>query len=185
MELWRGTATPIFFWFHGRSLREGYCELSTVQYQLQVDVIIIVRILVEEEVLALLNWNDRYSVGVKVLDDQHKGLIGILNELHEAMLKAQAESVSGPLLQRLLDYTRVHFAAEDRFMSESRFPGLAQHRAQHEALTQKLGEYLTRRQRGETGIQIQLLHFLRDWLATHIQKEDKEYGPWLNEHGIQ
>jgi hemerythrin-like metal-binding protein len=134
--------------------------------------------------MALLNWSDRYSVGVKGIDVQHKGLVDTLNQLHDGMMKGQAATVTGPLLMRLVDYTAKHFADEEKLMAQTKYPALTQHHAHHVELTKQVEEFVGRYDRGEITLNVQLLNFLRDWLANHILKEDKEYGPWLNQHGV-
>ena len=135
--------------------------------------------------MALVSWSDTYSVGVKILDDQHKGLIALLNEMHAAMMQGQAQRAAGPLLKKLLDYTRVHFAAEERLMSQSRYAGLAEHRARHQDLSSRVAEFVARKQKDDPAMYLPMLNFLRDWLTTHIQKEDKAFGPWVNAQGIR
>jgi hemerythrin len=133
--------------------------------------------------MALLTWNDRYSVGVKSLDSQHTVLFDILNDLHAAMMKGEAQTMTGPLLRKLIDYTRTHFQAEEGLLAASKYPGLEAHRALHRTLMQQVEDYSARFDRGEITLNLHLLNFLRDWLTNHIQKTDHEYGPWLNEHG--
>ena len=133
--------------------------------------------------MALMTWNSSYSVGVKTLDSQHTVLFDILNDLHEAMLKGQAHSMTGPLLRKLVDYTRTHFTAEEGMLSNARYPGLEGHRALHRDLMKQVEGYSARFDRGEITLNLHLLNFLRDWLTNHIQKVDHQYGPWLNEHG--
>jgi hemerythrin-like metal-binding protein len=134
--------------------------------------------------MALLTWNSNYSVGVKTLDSQHTVLFGLLNDLHAAMLKGQAQSLTGPLLRKLVDYTHTHFAAEERMLTEARYPGLADHKIKHRELIQKVEGYAARFEKGEITLNLHLMNFLRDWLTNHIQKTDREYSPWLNEHGV-
>jgi len=135
--------------------------------------------------MALLSWSDHYSVGVKAIDKQHEGLVNALNDLHAAMISGQARTVTGPLLHKLVSYTRDHFAAEETMMSSVRFPGLAEHKIKHRNLTEQVEEFVGRFEDGESTLSVPLMTFLRDWLTTHILKEDKEYGPWLNQHGVQ
>ncbi len=135
--------------------------------------------------MALLTWNSSYSVGVKDLDDQHTVLFNILNDLHAAMMKGQAQNVTGPLLRRLVQYTREHFLSEEAKMVVSGYPGLAMHRTVHRDLTKQVEEYAAKFEKGETAISIELLTFLRDWLTNHIQRTDKDYGPWMNKHGVR
>lgn len=135
--------------------------------------------------MALFDWNDSYSVRVKVVDEQHKHLVGILNNLHDAMTKGCAPGVTGPLLQELVEYTQTHFAAEEGFMEHAAYLGLRLHRVHHRELTKQVEDFVARHKRGEVALNIGLMNFLRDWLKNHIMKEDKEYGPWLNEHSFQ
>jgi len=135
--------------------------------------------------MALLTWNKSYSVGVQALDSQHTVLFGLLNDLHAAMMKGQAQSLTGPLLRKLADYTRSHFAAEEQMMASARYPGLTEHRAKHRDLIRQVEEFSGRFEKGEIALNLHLMNFLRDWLMNHIQKTDREYGPWLNEHGVR
>jgi hemerythrin-like metal-binding protein len=135
--------------------------------------------------MALLMWKDQYSVGVKDLDNQHLGLMETLNELHSAMMKGQAKALTGGLLSKLVEYTHEHFAAEESMMTATGFPGLTAHRIKHRELTKQVSEFVGRYEKGEITLNLDLLNFLRDWLTTHILKEDQEYGPWLNQHGVR
>jgi len=135
--------------------------------------------------MALLNWSSNYSVGVQRMDDQHTILFGMLNDLHEAMMKGQAQKIAGALLRKLVTYTRDHFTAEEGMMAASGYAGLARHRVIHRELTKQVEEFAARYERGEDALNLQLMNFLRDWLTNHIQKEDKKYGPCVNEHGTR
>lgn len=135
--------------------------------------------------MALLSWSSRYSVGVQRMDEQHTVLFGMLNDLHEAMMKGQAQQIAGPLLRKLATYTHEHFATEERMMAASGYAGLAQHRVLHTELIRQVNEFAGRYERGETALNLKLLNFLRDWLTNHIQNEDKKYGPWMNERGTR
>jgi len=135
--------------------------------------------------MALLTWGEQYSVGVKTMDSQHTVLFEMLNNLHAAMKTGQGQSLTGPLLGKLLEYTRAHFTAEEGMMAASKYPGLTDHRNQHRALIKQVEDYSARYEQGEIALNLHLLNFLRDWLTNHIQREDREYGPWLTEHGVR
>jgi hemerythrin-like metal-binding protein len=149
------------------------------------DTLITGKIRQRRALMALLNWGQNYSVGVQAIDGQHKVLFDIVNELHGAMLKGQAQTLTGPLLRKLAKYTQEHFTAEEAAMASAMYPGLADHKIKHRDLIKQVDDYIARFDKGEVTLNLHLLNFLRDWLATHIQKTDKEYGPWLNERGIR
>jgi hemerythrin len=134
--------------------------------------------------MALITWDERYSVGVRTLDKQHNVLFGILNDLYDAVKKGHAQTVTSPLLNSLTDHTRQHFASEENLMASTGFPGAAAHREKHQDLMNKVEAFSGRLDRGDVLLSVDLFNSLSEWIATHIQKEDKEYGPWLNERGV-
>jgi hemerythrin len=119
------------------------------------------------------------------MDEQHTILIGMLNDLYESMMKGQAHQIAGPLLRKLAAYTNEHFVAEELLMAASKYAGLPRHQLLHRELIKQVNDFAARYERGESALNLQLLNFLRDWLTNHIQNEDKNYGPWLNEHGAR
>jgi hemerythrin len=134
--------------------------------------------------MGLINWNSKYSVGIKNLDEQHNEIINLLNELHAAMLKGQAQNVAATLLPKTLRHARDHFSTEERLMESTKYPGLGEQRAEHSALLAKIDEYATRHNKGDKAVYLELLTFMRDWLNNHLMKVDKKYTNWLNERGI-
>jgi len=134
--------------------------------------------------MALLTWSEKFSVGVKSIDQQHSGLFAMVNELHDAMMKGQAKSVTEGLLKKLVKYTEEHFSYEERAMETTRYAGLAAQRKRHSDLTGQVKEFVARHKRGDASINIELLQFLSDWLTKHIEREDKQYGSWMQQHGV-
>jgi len=86
----------------------------------------------------VFEWKDSYSVKVTALDNQHKKLFTIVNEPYTAMGTGHGREVAGDVLQRLVDYTVNHFAAEEKLMEKHGYPYLASHRQEHKALTDKV-----------------------------------------------
>jgi len=136
-------------------------------------------------IVALLTWSKSKSVGVRILDDQHRGMIRILNELHAAAIKGRVGEVAGPLLSQVSCMSREHFSTEEELMEQTGYPGLAEHRAKHQALLTYAEEFLARHDGSDATSYVKLLDFLRDWLREHLRNEDKKYTVWMNEHGIK
>ena len=134
--------------------------------------------------MALLKWTKKYSVGVKAFDDHHINLVKRLNELHAAMLKGQAQGIAGPLLSKMTEESREHFAAEEQLMESTKYPGLAEQRAAHKELADKVGEYMARYEQGDQTMYPELLRFVGNWLHNHMLTVDKQYTQWMNEHGV-
>ena len=132
-----------------------------------------------------MTWDERFSVGVGTLDEQHTVLFGILNDLYDAMKKGQAHAANRPpAAQAGQLYTPAFLFPKRRRWRPPAFPGLAAHRVLHRDLIQQVEKLDARFERNDIMLSVDLFNFLRDWLTNHIQKTDKEYGPWLIEHGV-
>jgi hemerythrin len=127
----------------------------------------------------MFEWKPEYRVGIKSIDGQHQNLFAIALELYGAMSAGQGKSAVGPILDRLIQYTSVHFAHEERLMTQFGFPDFVKHKAQHDDLTLQVLDFQADYQAGRVAMTIQVLHFLKDWLLHHIQGSDKGYAPYV------
>lgn len=134
--------------------------------------------------MPLFPWDDSYSVGVRVIDDQHRKLVSLLNDLHDAMRVGKARSILGRIFEDLVAYTKYHFSTEERLMEQHGYDGYAAHKAEHDDLTAKALDLQQRWRAGTLGISIETSEFLRAWLAHHIQGTDKQLGAFLNTKGV-
>ncbi len=134
--------------------------------------------------MSLMTWNPQMSVGIRALDEDHKKLIAMINELHAAMLAGHSNDVVGGVLRRLANYTVEHFQREEKLFAETNYPGAAGHRREHEKLKAEVTAEIQKFQAGSKSLGMETLAFLRDWLKHHIQESDKAYGPYLNSHGV-
>ena len=135
--------------------------------------------------MALLTWNRSYSVGVLKIDSQHTLLFDILNDLHAALLKDNAQRQASPLLHQLVDYAQIHFSTEEAMMTAAKYSGLADHQVRHSDLIKKIKDYLLLYDKDEVKLDLKLLNFLRDWFTNHIQKVDMAYRACLLQHGVR
>ena len=129
--------------------------------------------------MSLFNWNPAYSVGCDEIDQQHKQLFQLADDLHRAMSEGRAKKALAGLLKRLVDYTAYHFSTEERRMTESGYPNYVQHHAEHVKLTERVLEYQKKVLSGETAVSIEVLQFLSDWLKHHIQASDQKLSVYL------
>ena len=136
--------------------------------------------------MALMNWTDKLSVGVAVIDDDHKKLVGMVNELYDAMQAGRGRDLLGHILDGLVQYTRFHFAREEKFFAQTGYPDAVAHKQEHDELTrQVLGVQQKYLSGTTTTLSLDVLHFLKDWLIKHIQGSDRKYRPHLNAKGIR
>lgn len=132
----------------------------------------------------MFEWKPQYSVSIASIDGQHQNLFRMAEELHLAMCSGQGKPVLAKILDRLVQYTKVHFTHEERLMSIHRYPELAAHAAQHRALTQQVVTFQAAFEGGKALITVQVLQFLKDWLRNHIAESDQKYAPFLKEKAV-
>jgi hemerythrin len=132
----------------------------------------------------LIDWTDNLSVNIKAIDEEHKKLISMINELHSSMGSGKGKETIGKVLTGLVNYTKTHFATEERLMEKHAYPGYLSHKGQHDTLTQQVVEIAAKFHEGKTVVTVEVMNFLKDWLANHIQSTDKKYGPFFNGKGI-
>ena len=134
--------------------------------------------------MTLLTWNHACTVGIKAMDDQHGILMDTMNDVRVALAEGRSRDEVSAGLNRLIDFTRMHFSCEERLLEQHGFPHAAEHREAHQRLLVEIEEAAQRTQYREDVHLRSLLIFLRDWYMTHIEGLDSEYGVWLSERGI-
>ena len=135
--------------------------------------------------MALINWTDQFSVNIVKIDEQHKGLIDLLNKLHESMKTGKGKEVISEVLNSLVTYTKTHFATEEQLFKTHGYPGNAVHSMEHAKLTQQVAKVQQDFLKGEKVLTMDVLNFLKDWLNNHIMKSDKQYSAFLNAKGVK
>jgi hemerythrin len=134
--------------------------------------------------MPVIEWQPDFSVRVSRFDEQHKGLINLINDLHSAMQKGEGQIILGNIFDSLADYTKNHFADEEGMMEANAYPDRSSHKIAHEHLIGRVTELQREFVTGNSLLSINVLQFLRDWLTFHIQHEDKMYGRFFNNKGI-
>jgi hemerythrin len=130
-------------------------------------------------------WTSEMGVGVVALDDDHKKLIGIINQLHFEMEESHDKKVLGAVLDQLVEYSKSHFAREESLLFQADYPDAPEHKMEHERFIREITDLRERFASAPAAtLDIELIGFLHNWLDTHVQGADKKYGPFLNARGI-
>ncbi len=135
--------------------------------------------------MALINWSDELSVNISIIDQQHKKLVEIINEFHDAMVSQQSKEPMGKLFNSLIEYTATHFTTEEDLFKEHSYPHTDEHKREHRELAARVAEMKDRFDSGRILLSLEVMNFLRDWLTTHIQGDDKKYAKYLEENSIK
>jgi hemerythrin-like metal-binding protein len=128
---------------------------------------------------SMFEWKNEYAVGIGSIDAQHQNMFAIGRELYAAMSTGQGKNVLARILDRLVQYTTVHFAHEERLMQLYHYPDYAGHKAQHDALVKQVLAFQTEFNGGRATMAVKVLQFLKDWLEKHIKETDFAYVPCM------
>lgn len=132
-----------------------------------------------------VEWSDVLSVGIEEIDSQHKVLVGLVNEMHDAIHQRRGSDAVRGILNRLADYTRIHFAVEESLMRILGYPEYDEHKVQHEELIGNMQELQHKVETGTTAIGFELMHFLKIWLTKHIMESDQRYAEFFIQAGAK
>ncbi len=126
--------------------------------------------------MKLLEWEASYSIGIKKLDDQHKGLLELTNECLIAMRENRSSEDIGKIVKRLIKYSKVHFQLEEEYMKKSGYEKLESHKAEHRRFIESVKKF---KKDNSTDFDI-ISGYLMKWLINHILHSDQNYADTLN-----
>ena len=131
-----------------------------------------------------INWDPSYSVGVAAMDDDHKRLIYLFNELETASKYYTNKEFEEKALTEVVEYTKYHFEHEEKLMKENDYPGFDDHIKQHIEMIVKVNQIVEDYKNKPDYAINEAVEFLRCWLVKHIQQTDQEYTEFFHERGI-
>jgi hemerythrin-like metal-binding protein len=124
-------------------------------------------------------WSKILSVGFEEIDEDHRKLVGIFNELNRAVTQGESPDYLAATLEELINCTVWHFSHEERLMLKHRYADSEEHKAAHheliEAARELQGQLLTAGQ----GVAEEQIVFLERWLTAHILTADQRLGAFL------
>lgn len=124
-----------------------------------------------------VKWSDELSIGIELIDNQHRRLVRLINGLHTAGQRGDREGVTG-VLDALMDYAHYHFEYEEELMACFDYPYLGPHRRVHQLFLRRLTDYHQRHLAGDEVAEA--LHgMMRRWLVNHIRHEDRDYAIFI------
>jgi len=135
--------------------------------------------------MALIKWDNGLSVGVVEIDQQHQKMVGMINDLNDAMKQGKGKDVLGKIVSGLASYAGTHFRTEEGYFARFAYPDAEHHTKAHADFTKKVVEFKAGFDKGKIGLTIDVMNFLSNWLQGHIKGEDKKYGPFFNAKGLK
>lgn len=128
-----------------------------------------------------LEWDEKYSVKVESLDNQHRIIFDIINELSEAIENGKEYLVLDGILDSMESYAKIHFLSEEKYMEDCHFPGLDEQKKQHQFFIRSVGEYRKKLKDDVVHLPEDIGEFLSSWWSSHILVQDMKYSSFSAE----
>ena len=134
--------------------------------------------------MSLITWDDSFSVKISEIDTQHKKLVDLINQLHDAMKQRKANDALADVLNELVDYTVQHFKLEEKYFDEFNYLKAGPHKREHKNFVEKVAAFKNDFDNGKMMLSMDIMDFLKDWLTVHIKKTDIDYSDFFIEKGL-
>lgn len=131
--------------------------------------------------MAKMPWSEQFSVGIEVIDQQHRKILEYINQLDDINSGIQSNREIGRLIDALIDHTIYHFNFEEKIQEEAGYPYINAHRRLHVQFAKRLTGFQTRVAEGED-ISGELESFLTSWLLDHLKHDDSDYVELAKQH---
>lgn len=131
--------------------------------------------------MALFDWDEKFDVSHDGLNEQHRGLVDLINRLWDEVKSERDKAGISALFAELVNYTEQHFRFEEDLLILHQVPDLDTHQKEHERLRQQVIELRARFNRDDSRVEIDTLMFLKKWLSAHILDLDRRYAPYLRQ----
>jgi hemerythrin len=132
-----------------------------------------------------LVWEDKYSVGVVEIDNQHKRMFAVINELLDAINTGTTADHLGNIIESLVKYKIFHFETEEKYFRDFNYEEAEAHTAKHHEFNQKLTTLKEKHPEYTVEFAFELVDFLEDWLIDHLMVVDQKYKKCFAEHGLK
>jgi hemerythrin len=126
-----------------------------------------------------IEWKSTYELGIQLIDDQHKKLINIMNDVYEAQKAGTSKEIINHSLNELLEYTKYHFEAEEDLIRQHNFENMEAHIEEHNEFIEQINSFINESKAGNLVLSLKTLDYLKDWTINHILGSDKEYGEFI------
>ena len=133
----------------------------------------------------MIEWEEKYSVGIISIDEQHKKIIGIINRVIAAKEFDDNTEDIAEILNEMAVYSQDHFKTEETHMIEFKYPEYQYHKEEHIDFSLRTLAYQSRVITGDNRVANAILEYLKSWLVNHIQKTDKKYSDCFKKNRLK
>ncbi len=132
----------------------------------------------------MIEWDEKYSLGILEIDKEHKKLIGIINKAILAKKDNDSPEVLREVLIGMIVYAQTHFATEERCMLKFKYPEYQYHKEEHIVFSTKIKAFENDLIDVGCYNASEILDYLKEWFLNHVLETDRAYVDCFKEHGL-
>lgn len=133
----------------------------------------------------MIKWLESYNTGIKEIDNQHKGIVDILNRLYNAFIDKEANNILNEILDNLLQYADYHFKTEEKYFHVFKYEEKEEHIKEHKDFVIDIKQFYCDFKTGKAAVTYKIMTFLGDWLLKHINGSDQKYIKCFRKNGLK
>lgn len=136
--------------------------------------------------MPVLEWSELYSVGIPAIDNEHKVLVSLVNDMSRVIdthIEFQTQLI-GDTLNSLIRGVQNHFDSEEKFLLANNYPEYGSHKTEHTLLLDQLEHFKERFKTEKPLFTENMLLYLQDWLVRHIILHDCKFGSYFRDNGM-
>ena len=127
-----------------------------------------------------IQWNEEFKIDVQEIDEQHKVLLEIFNQIVASVEKKNEWEKTSSIVDSLIHHAYRHFATEERYMIKHQYPDLPVHIDQHLDFIKKVTTLSQEVKDKDPDKQKEMVAFLAKWYYDHVLVIDKKYSQYLD-----
>lgn len=122
-----------------------------------------------------IKWNPLYDTKHKIIDEQHRELVNIINDLYMSTVDHSANKNEAFIkaARRCIEYADYHFKTEEKIMDIINYSDAENHKAMHKDFCNEIVNQIKNYQEGQPFVANRFIKYLKDWLLEHIAYRDK------------
>ena len=132
----------------------------------------------------MFEWDDKYNVGISIIDKEHKELFGLINKTFYVEGHGDSKLALMKIIEQMTDYAIKHFKAEEAYMREFNYSEYHDHKKEHDGFFDKTLVYFDKVVKDDRHVSNDLHEYLMQWLVNHIQGTDRQYIDCFKKNGL-
>lgn len=133
--------------------------------------------------MALIDWDEKFTIGIAAVDHEHRELIDLINRLYQSLVEKEDDITVMDFLGEI--YTRIsaHFALEEKVMHDLDYSFYTEHKNEHEQLLDEIRDIMDDYEDSKLFADDVLAQRLKTWFSVHFSTKDAQFHKYLAKTG--